>query len=207
MNSLLHNEGDKSIQNINIYNLPLCNVINLTVEQLYSQLKYIPNNGIILVPGYKEPDGQLSLQLALTGKYKYDESLSEGIAREVAEELGFSIDLSKIKCKKLYNNKKDIYFSSINLSDCLSSQEFKTTNTNKDNFKKRLTCWVYFKEESYPIITSENFLMITSRKRIESDDEAGKYIFGIPKNIMEDILMKWKNNEVSYQTKFLFKVN
>lgn len=205
MQGILHKEEINTINNINLENHKMCNVINLRINQLESQLKLIPDDGVILVPGYEEPNGELSLQLAVTGKYKYDESLSEGIAREVAEELGFSLDLSKIRCKKLFN-KKDIYFSAINMTESLSNKVFESTNTNKDNFRKRMTCWVYFQEKDYPIVNEDNFNIITNRKRIKSDDIAGKVIFGIPKKHMKKILEAWKKDDIDKHSKYLFSM-
>lgn len=195
INLLLHVERENKFYKDKLSRYHLSDITNVSIEFLLNELKYLPDDGVILAPGYILENKSVELQLCVTGKVKYFEFAQEAITREIAEELGFYFDHKKIKYKKMTGHNNNTYYSLIELTPHNLINNI-PENGNKDYISKRIISWVYVRES--------NINLLLKRNRINSDDDAGEIIVGIRKRDMKDILLKWKSNKITYIDKHTF---
>ena len=114
------------------------NINNFFPKGLKKIIKTIPDNGYILGVGYEFGDNQI----CISGHPKIDESLIEGLKRELKEELYMTTE-NIIDC--LYDN-DDNYFYKIDIKNTKINTTY-IENNNKDS-KKRVIICVYGPELS-----------------------------------------------------------
>jgi predicted NUDIX family NTP pyrophosphohydrolase len=147
-------------------------------------------NGFLILPMYLDDLGkQNEWQCQISGKAKHGETLAEAAQREILEEIGLLFDISTFHNSFLdYEKFKgcDVAYYAINLKEVLevSSKDYDINiskcnerKTNVDDVHKRVSVFIYFND-----IDKEFFDKIIKRKRIISNDEAGKVILLIHKN-------------------------
>ncbi|ADO67136.1 hypothetical protein crov103 [Cafeteria roenbergensis virus] len=197
-NILLHTEGDKYFNLDNISILPISTIVYGKITFLLEQLNNLNSKGFFIVPAYETKNNK-EIQLAVTGKCKYNEKPMDAIKREVAEELGLKINSAPINIIQIPDRQNEIYFSIVK-SDKISSNDllYNSHNNVKDNPNKKVICWIYVEN-----IDEET---IFNRLRKKSDDKAGKIISIIPVTVMKMILNKWINKKIKKVSRFSFTI-
>lgn len=196
-NILLHYEGTKEFILDNIDNMYISTIVYGKINYLLNKINDL-SDGYIILPIY-EGDKKLEIQLVVSGKCKDNEIPNDGINREVAEELGFSINDDILNLERIPDENNELYFSMLKNCKITSNKLERNFQSVKiDNPKKKVMCWIHMTE------IDEN--IIFNRVRRKSKDDAG-YIIGIvPVELIKVILKNWSNKMIRKVSRFCFKV-
>lgn len=197
---LFHKEGEDIFSQDGLENYPVSKILYGKVNWLLTALLDLPEECYLILPCYHNDKDEKEVQLAVTGKFKQGENSIEAIHREISEELGFNIRKECIKPVDIDDNINNLYYASVELTENNINKEIKTSNNNQgdDMNDHKIISWVYTNE-----IDAELFY---NRKRLKSDDEAGKNIAVIPVKMMKRILTQLKKNQIVYCGKYLFYI-
>jgi hypothetical protein len=110
-------------------------------------LKNVNHNKYILCPIYRQGD----IQVGVTGHVKTNETVIEGLCREVKEELCIApirdiitVEKNRKEGRKTYN----IFAVDINNCKTMNKKEQKTSNQASDNRDNKVGCYIYGSRES-----------------------------------------------------------
>ena len=134
---LFHKEGDNHFNLDIINNYPISTIIYGKICFLLNQLNNLNPEGFFIVPTYKTKNKK-QIQLAVTGKFKKNETPENAIRREVAEELGLNVNFNPLNIINIHDNQNELYFS-ILTSDNISCNNLiiKSNEIIPDNPKKK----------------------------------------------------------------------
>jgi len=195
-NILIHNENEIELFPYN----PDVTRLSNWVSGSWGKSKYIINkkipNDFIILPMYVNDKGiQDEWQSQISGKAKKIESIFEAAQREIFEEIGIAFTIETIM--NSYIDKEDfrgcnVHYFNVNLMNCIdiNSNKFEEIITNckersilEDDKYTRISVFIHFDQ-----INENNINKIINRHRIECNDDAGKIIMIMHKNILNYIV-------------------
>ena len=192
---LLHTEGSNEFILENIDNIYISTIVYGKVNYLLEKINRI-KDGYIILPVY-EGDEKLEIQLVVSGKCKDNELPLDAMNREVAEELGFSINDNKMEVEKIADENNELYFSFLENCKIKSNQlERNFQSSFIDNPKRKVMCWIHTN------VLDED--VIFNRVRRRSKDDAGYIIGVVPVNLIKEILQKWSKKKIRKLSRFCF---
>jgi len=195
-NILIHSENENEL----IPYLPNIDRLSNWVSGSWGKSQYILNkkipNDYIILPMYLNDKGiQDEWQSQISGKAKKNESIFEATQREIFEEIGIAFDIETIM--RGYIDREDfrgcnVHYFNLNLINSVDTfsnnfdeiiEHCKNRSCLADDKYTRISVFIHFNQ-----INKDNINKIISRHRIECNDDAGKTIMIIPKNVLYPIV-------------------